>query len=370
MDKARSTAFETLNRCFKSGAWSALTLDSLINGRALDRRDAAFATWLTYGVIRNYALLDFWIDRHCSRLDLKVRNILRMGAYQLKLSDRIPESAAVNESVQLAKDGGCRSAAGLVNAVLRKIAAEETVMPEELSVRYSQPDWFIKKMTALRGEAFTRALLEANNTEAEIVKRTAFAEGEYYVQDPAAYRAVEMLGPKPGMRVLDCCSAPGGKSFTAGVLMQNTGEIVSCDIHANKLGLVSENAKRLGIDIIRTVCADASVFNPEFSEAFDAVIADVPCSGFGVMRKKPEIRFKLESEIAGLPAIQRKILNNVSAYVKPGGRLLYATCTVFPEENEEISHSLEGFALEQEKSFWPNLDRTDGFYAAVLVKES
>lgn len=370
MDKARRTAFETLNRCFKSGAWSALTLDSLINGQSLDRRDAAFATWLTYGVIRNYALLDFWIDRHCTRLDLPVRNLLRMGAYQLKLSDRIPESAAVNESVQLAKECGCKSAAGLVNAVLRKIAAEETVMPEELSIRYSQPDWFIKRMTDLRGEAFTRELLEANNTEAVIVKRTAFAEGETYVQDPAAYRAVEMLGPKPGMRVLDCCSAPGGKSFTAGVLMNNTGEIVSCDIHANKLRLVAANAERLGIDIIRTVCADASVFNPDFSEAFDAVIADVPCSGFGVIRKKPEIRFKKESEIANLPSIQRKILKNVSSYVKPGGRLLYATCTVFPEENEEISRGLEGFRLAEDKTFWPNIDGTDGFYAALLVKET
>ena len=172
-----------------------------------------------------------------------------------------------------------------------------------------------------------------------------------------------MAAPQEGSRVLDCCSAPGGKSFTAAMLMHNRGEIISCDIHPKKLALVEEGARRLGINIIETRQANASVFNPEFENAFDLVVADVPCSGLGVIRKKPEIRFKTEQEISDLPEIQKKILDNVSHYVNQNGKLLYSTCTVMKEENEYISHSLSGFEIIDEKTFWPNIDGTDGFYA-------
>lgn len=369
MDLARRTALETLNRCFKSGAWSALTLDSLIKSGELDKRDAAFATMLTFGVIRNCRLLDYWIDGYCGKLDLPVRNILRLGLYQLRFADSVPDSAAVNESVELCKKCGFKSASGLVNAVLRKAAKDEIVYPEDLSVRYSHSDWFTDLIVERKGRDFAEKLLAADNEEAELCFHDGFAEGERYVQDEAAYRAVLMAGPEPGMKVLDCCSAPGGKSFTAAVLMGNSGEIVSCDIHEKKLRLVSENAERLGMDIIGTIQADASEFRPEWKEEFDLVIADVPCSGLGVIRKKPEIRFKTYEEIKNLPEIQKKILNNVSKYVKHGGRLLYSTCTVLEEENENVISGLEGFILRESRTFWPNVDGTDGFYAAVLEKE-
>ena len=224
-------------------------------------------------------------------------------------------------------------------------------------------------MISRHGRAFTEALLEADNAEPPTVHHAAFAPGETYVQDAAAFQAVEMAHPEPGMRVLDACSAPGGKSFTASVLMENHGSILSCDIHEKKLSLIRSGADRLGIGIIRTLCCDAGEYRSEFDRAFDLVIADVPCSGFGVIRKKPEIRLKTEEEILGLPAVQKRILNNVARYVAPGGKLLYSTCTVFEEENEQVAHSLAGFEMIDEKTFWPHLDGTDGFYACVLRKK-
>lgn len=371
MVKSRKIAFDTLNRCFSSGSWSALTLDSLIKAdKDLSTQDAAFATFLTYGVIRNYRLLDYWIDNFCSKnLDMEVRNAIRMGAYQLKFCDNIPSSAAVNESVDIIKHSRYKSASGLVNAVLRKMSVANLSMPEDLAVAFSHPDWFVDRMISEKCTEFTRELLMADNTEAELSYHPGMTENEFYVQDEAAYKSVEMLGLKSGMRVLDCCAAPGGKSFTAAKLMNNCGEIISCDLHANKLNLISTNAKRLGFSIINVMQMDASKYYEEFNSSFDSIICDVPCSGFGVIRKKPEIRFKSESDIQGLSDIQRRILSNVSTYLKKNGRLLYSTCTIFEQENRDVADSVEGLRLIEDKTFYPNIDGTDGFYAAVLIKE-
>lgn len=370
-ENARSIALAALNRCFENGAWASQFLDSRISD--LDPRDAALASRLTMGVLQNYCLLDNCIDqfrKKNGKLDLPVRNILRMGIYQLLFSDRIPASAAVNESVELCRRTGFSSACGMVNAILRKVSSTSFPLPDSLSVRYSQPQWFVDRMIAQHGLKFTEELLAANNKEPSIELHTAFKEGETYVQDLAAYQAVQMAEPKPGMMVLDACAAPGGKTFSAAVCMQNSGRIVSCDIHEKKLSLIERGAERLGISIVETRCLDGRSFVPEFENCFDLVIADVPCSGFGVMRKKPEVRFKKEADIAGMPAIQKNIVDNVSRYVKPGGKLLYSTCTIFPEENELISHAIKGFSIEQEKTFYPNVDDTDGFYACVLRKET
>ena len=369
IQNARKAALTVLDRCFGNGAWSSQALDGAI--RPLSERDGALVSHLSLGVLQNYILLDHCIDSFLNgnkKLDLTVRNILRLGAYQILFSDKIPARAAVNESVKLCRSSGFTSAGGLVNAVLRRIS--ENGMPEsdDLAVRYSHPSWFVERMEAEHGIVFTEALLKANNEIPPIALHSAFAEGETYVQDPAAYEAVVMAGPKPGMRVLDACAAPGGKSFTAAVLMQNSGVILSCDLHEKKLSLIRSGADRLGIHIIETRCADASVHLKEWENTFDLVIADVPCSGFGVIRKKPEIRMKTESEIAALPAIQKRIADNLAGYIVPGGRMLYSTCTIFPEENEAISHSLGGFIVEKEKTFWPHTDGTDGFYACVLRK--
>ena len=367
MPGARNAALTVLNRCFESGAWSQQTLNSA--AADLGQRDAALASRLVLGVLQNYRLLDYHIDallRGSRKLDLPVRNILRLGACQILLNDRIPVHAAVSESVELCRASGYGSACGLVNAVLRKLSAGQSSMPDDLSVRYSHPQWFVDRMVARHGISFTEALLAANNAEPEIERHEAFVPGETYVQDGAAYASVVMAGPQPGMSVLDACAAPGGKSFTAAVLMGNQGSVLSCDIHEKKLSLISGGAARLGIGILKTRCADAGSFLPELEKRFDLVLADVPCSGFGVIRKKPEIRLKTEEEIAGLPAVQKRILHNTARYVVPGGRLLYSTCTVFEEENEQVAHSLTGFEILQEKTFWPHIDGTDGFYACVL----
>ena len=369
MNTARQTALQVLNRCFRDSAWSSQTIDR--EARNLDERDRALVTHLVLGVLQNVTLLDMEIDAFLESKktpDLPVRNILRLGAFQLLFSDKIPPRAAVYESVQLCKDVGFSSAAGLVNAVLRKIADTGLLPTDDLSVLYSHPRWFVERMIERHGREFTEALLKANNTEAPLNYHDAFAPGEQYVQDAAAYTAVEMAKPEPGMKVLDACSAPGGKAFTSAVMMNNSGSILACDLHEKKLRLIREGAQRLGISIISVQCEDASVYDSGKEEAFDLVIADVPCSGFGVIRKKPEIRFKTEEQIRNLPAVQKRIAENVAGYVKPGGKLLYATCTIFEEENEEIAHNINGFEILKEKTFWPHIDGTDGFYACVLRK--
>ena len=212
-----------------------------------------------------------------------------------------------------------------------------------------------------------------------------YGEGLFYVQDRAARMAVDIAAPESASRVMDACAAPGGKSFAAAIAMRNTGCILARDIHEKKLALIRSGAQRLGIDIIETQARDAREPDAASEAGFDLVIADVPCSGFGVMGKKPEIRLKKEDEIAKLPEIQRQILDNVSAFVKPGGTLLYSTCTILRAENEEIA---EGFLAAHSEfepldfktcdiasargmyTFWPNTDGTDGFFAAKMRRKT
>ena len=211
-----------------------------------------------------------------------------------------------------------------------------------------------------------------------------FDEGLFYVQDRAARMAIEIAAPVPGMTVLDACAAPGGKSYAAAIAMEGRGEILACDIHEKKLRLISSGAERLGIDIIDTCARDARQADEKLTGAFELVIADVPCSGFGVIGKKPEIRSKSREAFKELPRIQGDILNNLAGFVKPGGTLLYSTCTIFEEENQNVvreflSHredfSLRAFSAAGIDSpdgmytFWPNVDGTDGFFAAKLVRK-
>ncbi|MBR5342547.1 MAG: 16S rRNA (cytosine(967)-C(5))-methyltransferase RsmB [Oscillospiraceae bacterium] len=436
MTTAREAALRVLERCRRDGAWSAQVLDQLLSSGNLTDRDAALAARLSLGVLQNDRYLDFYIDSFCSapKLEPKLRDILRLGAFQLLLSDRIPAHAAVGESVALCKASGLSRAAGLVNAVLRRLSENRDRLPEipgkgtahYLGVRYSQPDWLAERLICQRGydfaEAFFTACLEPPETDLQIntLKTDAssyaerlreadirfsvpeypdnalsvrsgrvaalpgYAEGLFYVQDRAAAMAVEIAAPKPGMTVLDACAAPGGKSFAAALRMRDEGSILSCDLHGKKLALIESGAKRLGITCIRTAAMDASVFDASLAEGFDLVIADVPCSGFGVMRKKPEIRRKSEAEVGALPAVQARILDNLARYVRPGGTLLYATCTVLREENEElVSGFLKAhpnfqpvdFTVGERRSengcytFWPHIDGSDGFFAAKLRRD-
>ena len=434
----REAALAALERCRRDGAWSGAAIDMAIKRYALDRRDAALASRLCLGVLQNSRLLDFYINCYSNtpsdRLEARVRDILRLGIYQLVMLDKIPARAAVNESVALCKSSGCARASGLVNAVLRKVSNSCDQLPripgegtaEYLSIKYSHPRWIAEKIMQQKGYAFAEAFLAANNcpapldlqvntlkTDRESIVRSllrleiafsvpeypenclslkggnvsalpGFEEGLFYVQDRAAAMAVSILGLKPGMQVLDACAAPGGKSFAAAIAMENQGSILACDIHEKKLPLIQSGAQRLGVEILSTRQADARQPLPELQGRFDAVIADVPCSGLGVIRKKPEIREKTGEETARLPQIQRDILDKLSRCVKPGGLLLYSTCTVLREENENVvgwflrRHSefeAEEFSVgarSVEKgmyTFWPNVDGTDGFFAAKLRRK-
>lgn len=427
---AREAALRTLVACEKQDAWADGFLKRTLKEAGLSGRDAALATRLTFGVVQNRMLLDWYVDRFAKgKLDLNVRTALRLGAYQILFMDRIPASAAVNESVKLTRKF-CKNpgAAGLVNAVLRNLerTKQELTPPEDLSVRYSHPQWLVDLFVRRLGEADAQKLLECHNgevptmaqintcrTTAKALQETlasagveaqphswledcltlqgtgsleqleAFQAGDFYIQDAAARLAVMAADPKPGMRVLDVCAAPGGKSFAAAIAMEDKGDITSCDIHPHKQALIENGAQRLGLTAIHAKTQNGKERVPEWVNSFDLVIADVPCSGLGIIRKKPDIRYKDPKPLAGLPAIQKAILDNVSAYVKPSGVLLYSTCTLMEQENENIvkqfvenhpDFSLEpmelpepvGAAAEGYVTLWPHIHGTDGFFIAKL----
>ncbi|MBQ4600076.1 MAG: 16S rRNA (cytosine(967)-C(5))-methyltransferase RsmB [Oscillospiraceae bacterium] len=397
---ARETALNALIACRKQGAWSNGVLKDYIVRDGLDRREAALATRLSYGVLQNRLLLDFYLQQLLteknSKLHPLVRDILHLGLYQLCCMDKIPESAAVNESVALAKKY-CRKqtyAPGLVNAVLRSGAKKRSALaePEELSDRYSHPKPLLSLLESYVGSERLENMLRANNeapatvvqvntlrtTSQELQQRLeaegigaephrwmenclvlgstgnleqlgSFREGLFYVQDPAAKLSVLCAGLKKGMQVLDCCAAPGGKSFAAAMAMGGEGSIRSCDIHSHKTALIQKGAQRLGIGCITVHQQDGAAFVEEWKQTMDAVIADVPCSGYGIIRKKPDIRYKDPDTMKELPALQLQILSNQARYVKPGGVLLYSTCTLVRRENEGV---VEKF-LKNNPDFYP-----------------
>ena len=316
-----------------------------------------------------------------------IRDILHLGLYQIYLSDKIPANAAVNESVTLAKKN-CKKqpfAPGLVNGVLRNAVrrAEEIKQPTTLQDRYSHPQALIDLLIKAYGPERVERMLKANNgapqtvVQVNTLKTTqdalteflskegveakphswmenclvlsstgnlenleSFQKGLYYVQDPAAKLSVLCAQIPHNANVLDCCSAPGGKSFAAAMVLKGTGKIQSCDIYDHKIPLIQKGAERLGISNLTACRQEAEVFCPQWENKMDVVIADVPCSGYGIIRKKPDIRYKDPKDMEELPALQGAILQNQSRYVKPGGTLVYSTCTLLPRENQEV---VEGF---------------------------
>ncbi len=382
---ARETALSVLIACRTDGAWSNGVLKEYCQHDGLDRREAALATRLCYGVLQNRAKLDFYLRQLLTGklrdLHPVVHDILLLGLYQIYEMDKIPESAAVNESVTLAKKF-CRrqsNAAALVNAVLRSAVRTKGTLqqPENLADKYSHPQNLIHMLKAYVGEERLEPMLMANNATVpmvaqvnttrtttqqltELLKKNdvgvvahpwlpdcliltetgnieqleAFREGLFYVQDAAAKLSVLCAEIAPGDKVLDCCAAPGGKSFAAAVC--GAGSVISCDIHDHKVALIEKGAQRLGFAQIQPRLSDASVFVSEWEQAFDVVIADVPCSGYGIIRKKPDIRYKDPDSMQELPALQLAIVSNQARYVKPGGTLLYSTCTLVRKENEGV----------------------------------
>ena len=384
---ARETALNALIACRKNGAWPNAALKDYLQRDRLDSRDAALATRLVYGVLQNREKLSFYLKQFLtgklSGLHPVVKDILHLGLYQISELDRVPDSAAVNEAVELAKKY-CpkqKNAPALVNAVLRKAASTRGswVEPVSYAERYSHPEELIILLKKSLPKGKLEPMLIADNTapqtvvQVNLLKTTteklvellenqgigwekhpwmesclilsgvgnlerldAFREGLFYVQDPASRLSVQCAQLQKGWHVLDCCAAPGGKSFASAIAMEGTGSILSCDIYPHKAELIAKGAHRLGFENITVQCRDAALENPQWLGRFDAVIADVPCSGLGIIRKKPDIRYKNLAELEGLPPLQRAILENQAKYVRPGGVLLYSTCTVLPRENQEV----------------------------------
>lgn len=402
-----------------------------------DRRDRALAMRIVSGVLQNEAYLDYIsasYARDFARLQPTVRDILRISAYQILFLDRVPDRAAVSEGVELSKEYAPH-AAGAVNAILRRIAeggkAPEVhagSREEALSLRFSHPLWLVRELTAEYGGQVCEEILRADNsippltaqvntlkTSAEELRASLarsgvtveacpyfddalylwdigsveelaeFREGLFYVQDPSARFAVRACGVEPGSRVLDVCAAPGGKSFAAAIAMGDRGEILACDIHEKKTALIKKGAERLGISIIRVGAGDARASKPGMERWADVVLCDVPCSGFGVIRKKPEIRYKDPGELERLPEIQLEILRSSAEYVKPGGKLVYSTCTILRRENEDVVNAFLRTREDFEKlpftlpapfgpcdgarTILPCEGGTDGFFICVMQRK-
>ena len=425
-DDVRSAVRKALTRTDKTPAEAPRFLDGVL-AQIGDVRDRAFATRLFYTVLQNRTWIDWQLQCRCrsplEKMQPCVRDILRVCCAQLLYFDKIPAYSAVNEAVE-----DCRreapGAAGLVNAVCRRIAEEGTAdgpagtAAERLAVRYSHPLWFAERMLEVFGDnEECSAYLESNNgippitirmnslreSAPEVFENAGISDrdssgafhvpvmteaaaeilrgGWGYVQDTASALAVMAAGPRPGMTVIDACAAPGGKSFTSAMLMNNEGTVFSFDISEKKIRAMSRQSEILGCSCIHAAPADSRKALPLDERSADLVIADVPCSGFGVIRKKPEIRYKSKESVAGLPEIGAAILESVSRYVKPEGILLFTTCTVLPEENEVVAgrfleehpeYSAEDFLLGERPvaggmtTLYPHRDGTDGFFICRL----
>lgn len=424
---ARVLARDVLMRCERQRQYSNLALDAALKRSDLSDADRALATALVYGVLERRLTLDYQIEglseREPERIDLETLTALRLGIYQMAYLSRVPDHAAVNEAVAMV---GKRSA-GFVNALLRAFGRRNKKLfyPDRgegearyLSVRYSVGlplcERFLRTfgaertesilgaiegqtpltvrvnplktdretmLNALAGEGYAAEPCECVpygiriTSNAPVAALPGFSEGWFFVQDEASQICVEAVDVRPDMTVLDTCACPGSKSFGMAMNMKNRGTLLSCDLHASKLSLITASAERLGIRIIRTMERDARAACEEWSEnggTFDRVLCDVPCSGFGVLAKKPELRYKDPHESDGLPAIQLDILNRSASFLKTGGRLVYSTCTVLPEENERNLQRFLGlhpeFTRVSERTYYPDTDGTDGFFVAVLEK--
>ena len=345
-------------------------------GAALSRRDRALLTTLVYGATRWRRELDWLIDRCAERVHPEIRQHLRVALFQIRHLDKIPRHAAVNEAVELAK-GVSRKSAGFVNAVLRKAADLE--LPDTIGVRTSHPDWLIERWRKRFKPKELEAILAADNAILPVTVRLKagpaeaiegdpaddprFAEGGLAVQDETSMKVAPMLDPKPDEKVLDLCAAPGGKTTHLAELMGGKGRVVAVDL-PDRIGLVAESAARLRLENIECVAGDGAAI--AFPEPFDAVLVDAPCSNTGVLARRPDVRWRLrEKDIAGAVGLQRRLLENAARLLRPGGRLVYSTCSLEPEENRV---DLPGVRVIKEELTLPT-DRHSGGYQALARRE-
>lgn len=388
IDFARNIALKSLYEINIKQAYSNIVLDKFINENRekLSNLDINFISELVYGVVTWKLTLEYIIQKY-SKTKIKkmsdwVKNILYLGSYQIIFLDKVPKSAAVNESVNLCKKYNFKSV-GLVNAILRKIEKSDykelsniTNSITRISLKYSIPEWIVKKFCDEYGEEETanicqnlnlrpnisvrinrlkgkvelgeKGILEDFRTitgTKNITKTKEYIEGNITIQDEVAGLSSFVLAPKEGEIVLDVCSAPGGKTTYLAELMHNKGKIVAWDIYEERLKQVEQNAKRLGIDIIQTEVHDATKLKEEYVEKFDKILLDVPCLGLGVIRRKPDIKWnRQEEDIKEISDIQFNILKTCSKYLKRNGTLVYSTCSMLKEENDAI---IEKFIKEE-----------------------
>lgn len=426
---ARELALKALCSIEQSGTYTNKALSDALNKDDLSTADKGFVTELIYGVVSNKTAVDYIISRF-SKIKLKkmttwVLNILRMGIYQIYYMDKIPESAACNEAVKLAKKYSHGAGAGFVNGVLRSAvrAKAEFSFPKtgdavnDLSLEFSYPEWMTRRIAAEYGEARTKELFEecskshpvairvnSLKTDIETVgkrledeglecstyneldgcilvsgklnvnKSDSYKEGLYSLQNISSQKAVQLLAAKPGDTVIDMCAAPGGKSCGIAERMGNKGKVYSFDVFEHKIELIKKSAKRLGIGIIDAKVNDSTKLCEDLIEAADCVLADVPCSGLGVIHKKPDIKWsRNEADIDELCDIQRQILSNAARYVKQGGVLVYSTCTILPEENRMMTKAFlennRNFEKVYEEQILTSKMGESGFYICKMVKK-
>lgn len=439
MAAPRRAAVEALTRVHRDGGYSNIVLDTALREGEFSPQDKALLSRLVYGVIERRLTLDYVINT-VSSMPLKkmhptVREILRTGAYQLLYMDKIPASAAVNEAVKLAKSMGQGKAAGFVNAVLRNVLRGQDTLLENVSaeVRYSVPAEWITYWRQCYGKELADGMLmslsapppqsvrvntlqisakdfcerlEKAGVPFEIQpdlpeglhiptgidwKRLAkIEENWYYYQDAASQYCCRAIEAQPGEKIADVCAAPGGKSFTVAQYMQNEGYLLSGDVYPQKCETIMTRAKQYGITCLETVVRDAAFPLPTtLRQAFDRVLCDAPCSGLGVIRRKPEIRYKSLADTASLPALQTEILNRAAEMVRSGGVLQYSTCTLRPEENEQIAAAFlethpaftpkmlplpacfekAGLPASHQITLFPHIHNTDGFFIALFQKK-
>ena len=446
VDKAREVALKTLYRINNEGAYSNIALDEEIskNAQKLNAKDIGLISEIVYGVITWKLTIDEIIKKY-SKIRLKkispwILDILRLSIYQIVFLDKIPKSAAVNEGVNLAKRYGHRSSSGFANAILRKVEKQDYEdfknikdEKERLSKQYSMPLWIIEELmeeglelekieeiyissnirpkvsirinTLKTNKEELKQILENENIKAtdgilkdflvldkakNIERLESFKNGLFTVQDEAAGLTARILNPKKGENILDACSSPGGKTTYIAQLVENEGQIIAFDIHEHRTRLVEQNAKRLGVNIIETKVQDASKFEEKYVNKFDKILLDVPCLGIGVLKRKPDIKWqKKKEDVKEISEIQYKILENCSKYLKPKGELVYSTCSILKEENENLIekflHKNKEFKLEKIENFEEEFfkkylkneqflqvyqnKKTDGFFICKLLKK-
>lgn len=425
MDRNRKTAYEVLLKVEEDKAFSNLALNNFIARNQAD--NPAFVRELVYGVLRNRLLLDYYLNALIRSGVGKVKTpdllLLRMGVYQLAFMGSVPAYAAVNETVEMAKRL-CHGRDRFVNGVLRSFLRQKALpaLPDRgkdpvgfLSVNYSVAPWIVRLWLEQYGAEETEKLLQGvsmtprlslrvnllKTTTAElrtllaqegfettagrlsprallvsgrgsgILENRYFREGWFSVQDESSITAIDTLRIKPGDTVVDLCAAPGGKTMAMAERMEEKGQLLACDLYPHKLDLIAQQAERLGISIVRTACYDATQRIDALREKADCVLADVPCSGLGVMRRRPEIRYKDSDGLAELVALQRKILQNAGTYVKRGGMLMYSTCTINPAENEEQVKAFlrehRAFMLAEMRQLFPG-EENDGFFFSKMIR--